>query len=270
MRCSYGLVYKALYEQLDLELRKRKYPWPKSIGIDEHKFKRDPRGGWPIFATAVVDHTNKRLYELVEGRTQDDLFDGLHAIPGRENVQLVTMDLCQPFRKFVSGFFPNAKIVADKFHVVRLLHPAINAQRKKVAGHWRKNPIGRLLIKDSRKLQFHERRAIWAWLAHHADMKELYEAKEAMHSFYRIKGYDKAAKALTKLCDHLGQSKLKPLKTLRRTLMIWRKEILNYFNHRITNGRTEGYNGKAKLVKRKAYGYRSFTNYRLRVLNACT
>lgn len=129
LSCSYGLIYKALYEQLDLKLRMRRYPWPKTIGIDEHKFKRDPRGGWPIFATTIVDHTNKRLYELVEGRTNDDLHDGLHKIPGRENVKLVTMDLSPAYRKFVNEFFPNAEIVADKFHVIRLLHPALNHHR---------------------------------------------------------------------------------------------------------------------------------------------
>jgi transposase len=51
--------------------------------------------------------------------------------------------------------------------------------------------------------------------------------------------------------------------------MKWRTEILAYFATGLTNGRTEGFNNKAKLVKRRAYGYRSFANYRLRLLNAC-
>ena len=51
--------------------------------------------------------------------------------------------------------------------------------------------------------------------------------------------------------------------------MQWRDQVLAYFHGRATNGMTEGFNGKAKLVKRRAYGYRSFGNYRLRLLNAC-
>jgi transposase len=47
--------------------------------------------------------------------------------------------------------------------------------------------------------------------------------------------------------------------------MRWRNEILAYFG----TGLTEGFNNKAKLVKKRAYGYRSFRNYRLRLLNAC-
>jgi transposase len=46
-------------------------------------------------------------------------------------------------------------------------------------------------------------------------------------------------------------------------------QVLAYSRTRATNGVTEGFNGKAKLVKRRAFGYRSFRNYRLRLLNAC-
>ena len=62
---------------------------------------------------------------------------------------------------------------------------------------------------------------------------------------------------------------LPELQTFRRTLMRWRREILAYFGTGLTNARTEGFNNKAKLVKKRAYGYRSFRNYRLRLLNAC-
>ena len=51
--------------------------------------------------------------------------------------------------------------------------------------------------------------------------------------------------------------------------MRWRKEILAYFYSHLTNARVEGFNLKAKLVKRRAYGYKSFRNYRLRLLTAC-
>ena len=77
------------------------------------------------------------------------------------------------------------------------------------------------------------------------------------------------ARFFTRLTDQLAGSPIPELQTLRRTLMSWRFEILTYFASRITNGRTEGFNNKAKLVKRRAYGYRSFRNYRLRLLNAC-
>jgi len=71
------------------------------------------------------------------------------------------------------------------------------------------------------------------------------------------------------LTERMSRSTLPEIQTLRRTLLKWKEEILAYFYTRLTNGRTEGFNNKAKLVKRRAYGYRSFRNYRLRLLNAC-
>lgn len=56
------------------------------------------------------------------------------------------------------------------------------------------------------------------------------------------------------------------LRSLRRTLMDWREEILNYFERRVTNGKTEGFNRKAKLVQRNAYGFKKFENYRLKLI----
>lgn len=90
-----------------------------------------------------------------------------------------------------------------------------------------------------------------------------------MHRLYRTKGLWRVKRAFTKLTDQMADSALPEIKTLRKTLLKWRKEILTYFVNRITNGRTEGFNNKAKLVKRRAYGYKSFRNYRLRLLNAC-
>jgi transposase len=270
MRCSYGFLYNTLYEQLELQSRKRLYPWPKNIGLDEHRFKRHPEKGFPIFASIVVDHVNKRVFDLVEGRSGDELNAALHQIPGRQNVKAITIDLSSSYRSFVRGFFPEARIIADKFHVVRLLNADLNKERKSIAGDRRSNPIGRLLLKNSHKLDFFERSAMYRWLNDHPDLKEIYHAKEGLHGLYRVRGYNRACRAYTAFTDRLGKSKVPAVRRLRRTLISWRTEILEYFRIPLTNGRVEGFNGKAKLIKRKAYGYRSFKNYRLRVLNDCT
>ena len=56
-------MYKALYKQLELEQRKRQYPWPKVVGLDEHFFRR--RRGFRSFVSMVVDYSNRRLKEVV-------------------------------------------------------------------------------------------------------------------------------------------------------------------------------------------------------------
>ena len=72
-----------------------------------------------------------------------------------------------------------------------------------------------------------------------------------------------------RLLDGLALQKVRELQTLRKTLMQWREEILNYFENRITNARTEGYNNVCKRLQKQAYGYRNFNHYRLKVLNVC-
>ncbi len=173
------------------------------------------------------------------------------------------------YRSFVREFFPNAKMIADKFHVLRLLTPAINKARVQITGDKRKLPLRWLLLKPRYKLKYFEQDAIDRWLNDYPELKELYWAREMLFKFYRTKGLARGKKALTRLTDHLSQSKNKSIQRLRRTLMSWRKEILNYFEMRLTNARTEGFNNVAKLVQKRAYGYKSFENYRLRMLNAC-
>ena len=90
-----------------------------------------------------------------------------------------------------------------------------------------------------------------------------------MHQLYRTPKYKWAERILTKMTDMMAKSKLPEIQTLRKTFMSWREEILNYFKVRLTNGMVEGFNGKAKLVQRRAYGYKNFSNYRLRLLYAC-
>jgi transposase len=71
------------------------------------------------------------------------------------------------------------------------------------------------------------------------------------------------------MTDAMAASTLSEIKTLRKTFLKWRNEILAYFETGLTNARTEGYNNVAKLVQKRAYGYKNFRNYRLRLLSAC-
>ncbi len=188
-------------------------------------------------------------------------------IPGRERVEDVTIDMCDPFKKFVREFFPNAKLTADKFHVLRLTNPMINRARTEITGDQRSNPVRVLLLRNRHRLKYFERSALDQWLDHHAKLKEIYWFKESLYQLYRTKGYNKASRALINLTDRMALSSLPEIKKLRKTLMKWRYEILNYFKTGLTNARTEGYNRLAKGEQYSSFGVRSFMNYRLRLLN---
>lgn len=264
--CSAWLVYKVYYEQLERKLRERRgNPWPTTIGIDEHSFRRGFRQ--THFASILVDYNNKKIFEVCEGKTADGLMLDLHHIPGRENVRNVVLDMSDPFKKFARQMFPQARLIADHFHVVRLLNPVINKVRKEITGDQRSNPVRRLLLFNGKRLEYFERRALNLWLEQHPKLKEIYQFKEALHRLYRCRGYNRARRALIALLDAMAKSLLPEIKKLRKTLLKWKDEILNYFATGITNGRTEGFNGLAKLLQKRAFGFKSFKNYRLRLLS---
>ena len=266
--CSSGLVYKVFYELLEMKAKERAHAWPKTIGIDEHSFRRNTELQRREFASLIVDYKASKIFEVVEGKTTAGLINDLSHIPGRENVKNVVLDMCDSFKNFARQHFPNAEVVADKFHVLRLLNPAINSRRKEITGDKRSNPVRKLLLRNGPDLKYFERNALHVWLNNYPAMKEIYFYKEALHRFYRTKGFNKASGVLIKLTDQMATSTLKEVKTLRKTLMKWRKEILAYFKTGLTNGKTEGFNRLAKLYQYRAFGYRSFKNYRLRLLNA--
>lgn len=147
-------------------------PRPKTIGIDEHGLFKDKKRGAREFATIFVDYTNKRIKEVVEEKSHAELEKGICHIKQKENVQNVVIDLSDPYKYFVKNYFPNAKIVADKFHVLRLLNPEINRRRIGITEDKRTLGIRRLLLRNGFKLSYFERSAIWRWLDDYPELRE--------------------------------------------------------------------------------------------------
>ena len=90
---------------------------PLVLGIDEHFFTR--RKG---YATTFCDLKNHKIYDVVLGRTELSLDAYLQRLEGKDQVRVVCMDLASVYRSIARKHFPNAVIVADRFHVIRLIN----------------------------------------------------------------------------------------------------------------------------------------------------
>lgn len=267
-RVSSGLIYQVFYEQLQIKLRERdNQPWPSVIGIDEHFFRRKDRV--TEFVTVITNMNKRRLFEVALGKNTKALVEQLKHIPGRENVKVVVMDMSDSYRSLVKLLFPNAQIIADKFHVLRLMSPALIKLRRQIHGHRKDLRYRRLLLTNERSLNYDTRFELWRYLEQHPKLQELHRWKERLHEFYRTKGLKRATQSYERLIRDLSRSTLEEAQRLKRTLEYWKDALLLYFEKRFTNGLTEALNGRAKLLQRRASGYRSFKNYRLRLLNAC-
>lgn len=265
---SSGLLYKVFYEQLESKLNERKgMRWPEVLGVDEHFFSRSK--GYTEFTTVFTDLKKRKLFDVSEGKSTKSIIEQMQHIEGREKVKIVVMDLSSGYRSLAEKFFPNAEIVADKFHVLRLITPSLIKAGRMIYGHRQEMWLKRLILKNRHKLDYFQRSDLDRYLNQHPKLDELYRFKEKLHLVYRTKGYSRATHALFKLIEEMRKSNLEEIQRLSRTLQRWRKEILLYFDTGLTNAFTESMNNIAKLVQKRGYGYKSFKNYRLRLLSAC-
>lgn len=266
-RCSNSLIYRTVFEQLELKCREYNYPWPEKIGIDEHFFSRSQGYGKKFF-TVFTDLKNHRVREAVLGKASKDVQKKIAHIEGRERVKWAVIDMSDAYRGLIRNQFPNAEIVADKFHVLRLLSPALRRRRIEITGDRRTLRIKRLLQRNRHRLTYFERQDVDRFLRAHPELNEVYRFKERLHEVYRTKGYERACRSFDRLLAQAQASGLAEIQTLHRTLKAWREEILNYFRSGLTNAMTEGFNRVASLVKNRGFGYRNADNYRLRFLSA--
>lgn len=266
-KLSSSFVYKVYYEQLELQNRQIVKEFPLELGIDEHFVRR--KYGVPQFMTVFTDLKNRTVRECVHGKTKQGLIDQTTHLLGRHKVKWVALDMSDTYRGFAYTHFPNAKLVADKFHVLRMFSGILNRHRIDITGDKRKNPVRKLLLRNRNRLRYYERNVLDKWLKEHPKIKEAYEWKEHFHRLYRIKGYERAKRRFEKLIIAMRFSSIPEIKKLCKTFERWRDEILNYFLNPITNAVTEGYNRIASLVKNRAFGYKNVNNYRLRFINAC-
>ncbi len=188
------------------------------------------------------------------------------------------MDLSGPYRKTFNDQLPDATQVADPFHVIKLANTRLDEVRRRVQhdtlghrGH-RDDPLyrsRRLLTKGHERLDDAGETKLLGLLEAgdpKGEVRMAWHAKETLRGFYDQPA-DQADRYLTDLTDDLVDRDMSPeLRQLGRTLRRWHHEIVAWHQTQISNGPTEATNSLIKLIKRVGFGFRSFRNYRLRVL----
>jgi transposase len=240
---------------------------PQVLGIDEHFFTRK-KG----YATTLVDLKNHKVFDVVLGRSEPSLRAYLGRLQGRDKVRVVVMDLSDTYRQIIRQYFPNAKIVADRFHVIRL----VNHHFLKL---WQQqDPVGRkdrgllsLMRRHQWRLTTEQQANLARYLSRYPVLEALYAAKQRLAQLLLIKTANSkyAKKQLPKLLKLLAQFAESPANSLAKTLMSWLEPIVRMWRFSKSNGITEGFHTKMEMISRRAFGFRNFENYRLRVLAHC-
>lgn len=243
---------------------------PRVLGIDEHFFTR--KHG---YATTLVDLANHKVHDVILGRSELSLQRPLERIPERYRTRAVVMDLSETYRAICKKQFPQAAIIADRFHVIRL----VNQHFLKA---WQQlDPVGRknrgllsLMRRHESNLSTEQRLKLKSYLARDVVLAEIYDFKQRLCELLLTKAQNKTMLrpkifSLLEMITQLKATSLESLQTLGQTLERWQEEIGRMMRFSKSNGITEGFHTKMEMLSRRAFGFRNFQNYRLRVLAHC-
>jgi transposase len=246
-------------------------PCPQVLGIDEHFFSR--RCG---YATTLCDLKHHAVYDVVLGRSEASLQDYFRSLKGKELVRVVCMDLATHYRSLIRKHFPHALIVADRFHVIRLInHHFLGCWRDLDAAGSKNRGLLSLMRRHRHNLRQDQSEKLTAYLRAHPALELIYRFKQRL-SYLLLKKHRTRKQCqvliprLLRAIYALRQAGLAQLVQLGQTLQSWSQEIVAMWRFTRNNGITEGFHTKMELLQRQAYGFRNFQNYRLRVKVMCS
>ena len=253
------------------EAERRAADCPRLLGIDEHFFTR--RQG---YATTFCDLRGHKVFDVVLGRSQAALESYLSQLPGKHRVRVVCMDLASAYRTLVRKHFPNARIVADRFHVIRIVNHHFLACWREIDPAGSKN---RGLLSLLRRHRHHLAPEQVARLEQYFEtfpvLGQIYRFKQRLCYLLLKKHRTRRqclplARRFIKAIQQLRQAGLAQLVQLGETLNAWSLEIATMWRFTRNNAITEGFHTKMEVLSRQAYGFRNFENYRLRVKIMCS
>jgi transposase len=168
----------------------------------------------------------------------------------RASVQEVCVDMWGGFTKVIKEVFPNANIVIDRFHVMKLVHKSLNAIRLTLGLTGLKNKL--LLLKNNEDLDEFEREELRELFQRSTVLEFAYSFKEELREIYESKSTVKSG--LRKMKQWLMYAQLF-CGDIANILAKHLPEIANYFLNKNTSGVTEGINTRIKLIIRQSYGF---------------
>ena len=264
-------VNRIYSDYTELEAKKRlSDQLPEVLGIDEHTLHK----GFQTLTT-LCDLKNHRVFDIVEGRSAKAIKGYLMSLKGRKQVKMVCIDLSSSYRRLIRECFPNARIVSDRFHVVRVVQHHFMELFKQICPQIeRDRGMLAALRKKPENLTEHQRERLDQLLRKYPALKAIYEQQLKVLKLMRVKGANhrnvrRLSKRFIELLRELKQSAFQSMLSLANTLERWAEPIACMWRFNKNNGITEGFHRKMKLIQRRAYGFRNFNNYRLRVIASC-
>jgi transposase len=283
LRCSWDSVNTAtrVYGAALLAADTKRLKETTAIGLDETLFvRRGPyrRKSW---STTVCDVQNHQLIDVIPTREFTEVAGWLRSQPHhvKDRLNYGCLDMSRTYAAVFRVVTPKAIQVIDRFHVMRHAIAAVDEVRRRVQqqrlGHRGRSddPLYKarklLVIKETSNDPDLQARleGLLALGDPDGEVAFAYGVKEAVARFYATENAEEAEDLLRDIIDY-GSKKSAPMEVRRlaRTLHNWFDGIVAWHQARVSNGPTEGMNNLLKRVKRVAFGFTNFENYRIRAL----
>lgn len=241
---------------------------PEVLSLDEFK----GNSGGQKYNSIVVDAQKHKVIDILPDRFENNLIKYFSQFPSKTKVKYFVTDMNPHFREVSKTCFPNAVIVADRYHVIRQAYWAMERVRKneqnKLSKRFRKyfKKSRCLLMKPKEKLTDEEmdRLALVFEIA-----PRLADAYRLKNDFLQVIRSGSSEKGKPLLIDWLQAVEVMDLPEFAECVKAYRNwfyEILNSMDVPWSNGYIEGCNNKTKVLKRACFGMRNFPNFRKRIL----
>ena len=198
----------------------------------------------------------------------------------RNNVKFIVIDMYSPYVSLIQKMFPNAQIIIDSFHLIQLISRSLNKTRIKAmkankAAYNKMKRYWKLILKDRSELDYSKWKKFTCFhnlmteidvvnyiLDQDMELKETYYKYQELLQSIREKDYDSFIYAITNVNNLISDY----MKTSIKTLKEFKDKIHNTFNNNYHNGFIEGNNNFIKVLKRIAFGFRSFRRFKARIM----
>lgn len=244
---------------------------PPCLSIDE--FKGNAETG--KYQCILVDAKKHCILDILPDRTHNHLveyFSG-YKLSERYKVKFFISDMWQPYVDLAKTFFPDAIIIIDKYHFIRQVTWAIENVRKRLQKTMPANlrkyykRSHKLILTRYHKLKDENKKSCDLMLQYNDDLRLAHSLKEWFYELCQNPKYSYQRTAFWKWIKNAELSGIPEFETCAKTYRNWSSGILNAFKYGYTNGPTEGYNNKIKVLKRTSYGIRNFKRFRTRIIH---
>lgn len=259
---SNGKIWRIVKKYTDKYIETLDFSNTIIIGMDETSVKGHN------YITLFMDMETSKVMYIAEGKKSSTIYEFKNFFEEHkgkvENIEVFTCDMSLGFTSGIKEIFKEAKIVYDKFHVVKEVNIAVDEVRKKEVEDEKELKKSKYIwLKNPENLKEYQKQKLIKMSKMNLKTAKAYRLKLAFQEIYN-KNITKemAHKEIKEWLNWAIHSKLDSMKKVARMVGQKINGILNYFEYRVTNAVLEGTNSMIQNLKSRAKGYKVIENFK--------